>query len=446
MRLTIFGSGYVGLVTAACFAERGNHVVCVDTDAAKVARLRRGQIPFYEPGLAALVRRNARGGRLHFTTDAAKGVAHGLLIFIAVGTPQGEDGAADLSHVLAVAQAIGKHMDDYRVVVDKSTVPVGTADRVRAAITAELKRRRARHAFDVVSNPEFLKEGAAVDDFMKPDRIVIGADSARPVKYLRELYAPFNRNHDKLIVMKTRSAELTKYAANTMLATRISLMNEMANIAEQVGADIEQVRIGIGSDSRIGFQFIYAGCGYGGSCFPKDVKALASTAEEAGYEPSLVRTVDALNLRQKQRFYDKVRAYFGPRLKGRTIALWGLAFKPGTDDMREAPSLVVIEGLLADGARVRAYDPEAGIVARQRYKGRRGVTICPSAEAAARGADALVVVTEWNEFRSPDFPALKRLLRAPVIFDGRNLYDPDVLAGYGFEYFPVGRRQVRKAA
>jgi UDPglucose 6-dehydrogenase len=445
VRLTIFGSGYVGLVTAACFADRGNHVLCVDTAAPRVRELRRGKIPFYEPGLAALVRRNAAGGRLKFTTDAAAGVAHGELLFIAVGTPQGEDGAADLSQVLAVAETIGRHLDGYRVVVDKSTVPVGTADRVRDHIAAQLKRRRARHAFDVVSNPEFLKEGAAVDDFMKPDRIVLGADSPRPLKLLRELYGPFNRNHDKLIVMKTRSAELTKYAANAMLATRISLMNEMANIAEEVGADIEQVRIGIGSDSRIGFQFIYAGCGYGGSCFPKDVKALASTADGTGYSAELVRSVDALNQRQKQRFYDKVRRYFGGRLKGRTVALWGLAFKPGTDDMREAPSLVVIEGLLADGARVRAYDPEAGPAARARFRGQRGITICGNAEQAARGADALVIVTEWNEFRSPDFPQLKRLLKRPVIFDGRNLYDPELLAGYGFEYFPVGRRQVTRA-
>ena len=446
MRLTIFGSGYVGLVTAACFADRGNHVVCVDTDAGKVRQLRRGRVPFYEPGLAELVKRNAAGGRLKFTTDARDGVAHGQLLFIAVGTPQGEDGSADLSHVLAVAQTIGQHLGGYRIVVDKSTVPVGTADRVRDAIAAQLKRRRARHAFDVVSNPEFLKEGAAVEDFMKPDRIVIGADSPRPVKLMRELYGPFNRNHDKLIVMKTRSAELTKYAANAMLATRISLMNEMANIAEEVGADIEQVRIGIGSDSRIGFQFIYAGCGYGGSCFPKDVKALASTADGTGYSADLVRSVDALNQRQKQRFYEKVRNYFRGNLKGRTVALWGLAFKPGTDDMREAPSLVVIDGLLDDGAKVRAYDPEAGPAARARYARRPGVTICASGEAAARGADALVIVTEWNEFRSPDFPRLKRLLKAPVIFDGRNLYDPELLSGYGFEYFPVGRRQVRKAA
>ncbi|MGQ0586555.1 MAG: UDP-glucose dehydrogenase family protein [Gammaproteobacteria bacterium] len=445
MRLTVFGSGYVGLVTAACFADRGNHVICVDTDRAKVRALKRGKLPFYEPGLAELVRRNARGRRLSFTTDAAAGVAHGQLIFIAVGTPQDEDGAADLRYVVDVARTIGRHLDGYRLVVDKSTVPVGTADRVRAEIRAGLKRRKVKHDFDVVSNPEFLKEGAAVDDFMRPDRIVIGADRARPVELLRELYAPFNRNHDKLLVMSARSAELTKYAANTMLATRISLMNEIANIAEQVGADVEQVRIGIGSDSRIGFQFIYAGCGYGGSCFPKDVKALAHTAESAGYAPELVRGVDALNDRQKERFYDKVRSYFGGRLAGRTVALWGLAFKPNTDDMREAPSGVVIEGLLADGARVRAYDPEAGEVARRRYRGKR-VAICGSAEAAARGADALVIVTEWNEFRSPDFPALKRLLKAPVIFDGRNLYDPELLAGYGFDYFPVGRRQVRQAA
>ena len=445
MRLTIFGSGYVGLVTAACFADRGNDVLCVDTDRAKVATLRRGRIAFYEPGLAGLVRRNARAGRLKFTSDAAAGVLHGQLIFIAVGTPQGADGAADVSQVLAVARAVGQHLDGYRVVVDKSTVPVGTADRVRAEIAAQLKRRKARHPFDVVSNPEFLKEGAAVEDFTKPDRIVVGADSARPLKLLREVYAPFNRNRDKLLVMKARSAELTKYAANTMLASRISLMNEIANIAEQVGADVEQVRIGIGSDSRIGFQFIYAGCGYGGSCFPKDVKALAQTARAAGYEPQLVRSVDALNDRQKRRFYDKVRAYFGGRLAGRTVALWGLAFKPNTDDMREAPSTVVIEGLLADGARVRAYDPEAGAAARKRYRDRR-LSICASSLDAARGADALVIVTEWSEFRSPDFPRLKQLLKRPVIFDGRNLYDPELVAGYGFEYFPVGRRQVRKAA
>jgi UDPglucose 6-dehydrogenase len=446
MRLTLFGSGYVGLVTAACFADRGNQVVCVDTDRAKVRALRRGRLPFHEPGLSELVRRNAASGRLRFTADAAEGIAHGRLIFIAVGTPQGDDGSADLQHVLEAARTIGRHLDGYRVVVDKSTVPVGTADRVRAEIRAELKRRKAKHDFDVVSNPEFLKEGAAVDDFMRPDRIVIGADAARPLKLLRELYAPFNRNHDKLMVMNARSAELTKYAANTMLATRISVMNELANIAEQVGADIEQVRIGIGSDSRIGFQFIYAGCGYGGSCFPKDVKALAHTAGSAGYEPALVRSVDALNERQKQRFYAKVRDYFGGRLAGRTVALWGLAFKPNTDDMREAPSRVVIDGLLADGARVRAYDPQAAAEAKRLYRGRKRVTVCDSADAAARGADALVIVTEWNEFRSPDFPQLKRLLKAPVIFDGRNLYDPELLAGYGFEYFPVGRRQVRKAA
>jgi UDPglucose 6-dehydrogenase len=446
MRVTIFGSGYVGLVTAACFAERGNHVLCVDNDAGKVERLRQGELPIFEPGLEDMVRRNARAGRLQFTTDPAAGVAHGLLVFIAVGTPQGEDGSADLKYVLEVARTIGAHLDGYRVIVDKSTVPVGTADRVREAIAAELQRRGVSHEFDVVSNPEFLKEGAAVDDFMKPDRIVIGVDREKPVKYLREIYAPFNRNHDKLIVMSARSAELTKYAANTMLATRISLMNELANIAEQVGADIEQVRIGIGSDSRIGFQFIYPGCGYGGSCFPKDVKALAKTAQVSGYSPELIRTVDALNDRQKQRFYEKIRSYFDGKLEGRTLALWGLAFKPNTDDMREAPSQVVIRGLLADGAQVRAFDPEAGDEARRLYAGQPSVTVCDSAEQAAEGADALVVVTEWNEFRSPDFPGLKKLLKQPVIFDGRNLYEPGMLAEYGFEYFPVGRRQVRASA
>ncbi|HUS25094.1 MAG TPA: UDP-glucose/GDP-mannose dehydrogenase family protein [Candidatus Binatia bacterium] len=446
MKVTIFGSGYVGLVTAACFAERGNHVMCVDNDARKVEGLLQGQIPIHEPGLDQIVIRNAKAGRLQFTTDAAAGVAHGTVIFIAVGTPQGEDGAADLKYVLQVARTIGQHLDGYRVVVDKSTVPVGTADKVRAAIAAELKRRKAKHEFDVVSNPEFLKEGAAVDDFMKPDRIVVGADSARPVKYMREIYAAFNRNHDKLIVMSARSAELTKYAANTMLATKISLMNEFANIAEQVGADIEQVRIGIGSDSRIGFQFIYPGCGYGGSCFPKDVKALARTAEGAGYEPELIRTVDALNGRQKQRFFRKIEQHFGGKLKGRTLALWGLAFKPNTDDMREAPSRVVIDGLLKAGARVQAYDPEAGKEARRLFKGEKAVAICDSAEAAAKGADGLVIVTEWNEFRSPDFPGLKKLLKQPVIFDGRNLYEPAMVAGYGFRYFAVGRPEAEKHA
>jgi UDPglucose 6-dehydrogenase len=446
VRLTIFGSGYVGLVTAACFADRGNDVVCVDVSRERIRALSKGKVPFYEPGLADMVRRNARGGRLQFTTDAKHGVAHGQLIFIAVGTPQADDGAADLRYVLEVAATIGRYIDGYRVVVDKSTVPVGTADRVRDEIRAGLKRRKAKHEFDVVSNPEFLKEGAAVDDFMRPDRIVIGADSERPLTLLRELYAPFNRNHDKLLVMRARSAELTKYAANTMLATKISLMNEIANIAEEVGADVEQVRIGIGSDSRIGFQFIYAGCGYGGSCFPKDVKALAHTAASAGYVPELVRSVDELNDRQKLRFYAKVRGYFGERLRGRTVAVWGLAFKPNTDDMREAPSRVVIDGLVADGARVRAYDPEALGEARKIYRGNKAVRLCASGEEAARGADALVIVTEWGEFRSPDFPKLKKLLKQAVIFDGRNLYDPELLAGYGFEYFPVGRKQVRATA
>ncbi|MBI2383656.1 MAG: UDP-glucose/GDP-mannose dehydrogenase family protein [Gammaproteobacteria bacterium] len=446
MRLGIFGSGYVGLVTAACFAERGNHVVCMDKDAAKVERLCRGEIPIHEPGLDALVARNVQAGRLRFTTDARECVAHGQILFIAVGTPQGEDGSADLQYVLAVARTIGEYLDGYRIVVDKSTVPVGTADEVKAAIRECLARRGAAQDFDVVSNPEFLKEGAAVDDFMKPDRVIVGVDGDRPVKFLRQLYAPFNRTRDKLLVMSTRSAELTKYAANTMLATKISMMNELANIAERVGADIEQVRVGIGSDSRIGFSFIYPGCGYGGSCFPKDVKALAKTAEAAGYDAQMVRTVDAVNIRQKQGFYGKIRAYFGGSFEGRTIALWGLAFKPNTDDMREAPSRIVVDGLLADGARVRAYDPEAGAEARRIYGGEPKFAVCASAHAALEGADALVVVTEWNEFRSPDFELIKRSLKTPVIFDGRNLYDPEVVADYGFEYFPVGRRQGRSAS
>ncbi len=445
MRITLFGSGYVGLVTAACFAERGNDVICVDNDAAKVARLKRGEIPIHEPGLEPLIKRNTQAGRIRFTTDAAAGIAHGQILFIAVGTPQGEDGSADLSHVLAVARSIGQHLDGYRVIADKSTVPVGTADAVRGEIEKQLKKRRKKADFDVVSNPEFLKEGAAVEDFMKPDRVIVGADREKPLGLMRQLYAPFNRSHDKLLVMSVRSAELTKYAANTMLATKISLMNEIANIAEQVGADVEQVRVGIGSDSRIGFSFIYPGCGYGGSCFPKDIKALKKTAESAGYRAELIQAVDAVNARQKARFVNKVADYFGGKLKGRRFALWGLAFKPNTDDMREAASLVVIDTLLKAGAQVQAYDPEAGVEARRLYASTRGVRICNSALEAVNGADALVVVTEWNEFRSPDFDALKKRLKRPVIFDGRNLYEPEALRELGFEYFPIGRPPVRRA-
>ena len=443
MRVTIFGSGYVGLVTGACFAERGNDVVCVDKDAARVEKLRRGKIPIHEPGLDTLVAANAKADRLRFTTDAREGVRHGQTIFIAGGTPQGEDGSADLRYVVQVAETIGAHLERYAVVVDKSTVPVGTADAVASAITKQLRKRKHKAEFDVVSNPEFLKEGAAINDFMKPDRIVVGADRERPLQLMRELYAPFNRNHDKLIVMGVRSAELTKYAANTMLAARISLMNEFANIAERVGADIEQVRMGIGSDSRIGFSFIYAGCGYGGSCFPKDVLALSKTADRSGYEGQMIRAVDTINQRQKQHFVEKVTRYFGKQLRGRTVALWGLAFKPNTDDMREAPSRVVIETLLASGVNINAYDPEAGDEAKRIFKGRKGLKICASAKAAAKGADALIVVTEWNEFRGADLAALKKLLKQPVIFDGRNLYDPALLKSLGFDYFSIGRPAVK---
>jgi UDPglucose 6-dehydrogenase len=439
MRITVHGTGYVGLVTGACVAQAGNHVVCVDIDEAKVAALNAGEIPIYEPGLEEIVRRNHSAGRLTFTTDVAEGVRHGELQFIAVGTPKNEDGSADLRHVLTVAETIGKHMTDYKVVVDKSTVPVGTADRVHATIASSLANRKASIGFDVVSNPEFLKEGAAVADFMKPDRIVVGTESPRAAELLRQLYEPFSRSHDKLIVMDVRSAELTKYAANVMLATKISLMNELANIAERYGADIEQVRIGIGSDPRIGYSFIYPGCGYGGSCFPKDVHALIRSAEEIGYDAELVRAVDSVNNRQKHTLFQKISAHFGGKLKGRTFALWGLAFKPNTDDMREAASRVLIELLLEAGALVQAYDPVAGDEAASIYGGQSGVTLCSSANAALEGADVLAIVTEWREFRSPDFDHLRATLKKPAIFDGRNLYDPDLMASMGFEYFGVGR-------
>jgi UDPglucose 6-dehydrogenase len=433
----------VGLVTGACIAQAGNHVVCVDIDRAKVAALNAGEIPIYEPGLADVVRRNHTAGRLNFTTDVAEGVRHGELQFIAVGTPKNEDGSADLRHVLTVAETIGQHMTDYKVVVDKSTVPVGTADRVREAIAAALEKRqltgKAAIEFDVVSNPEFLKEGAAVADFMKPDRIIVGTDSPRAAEMLRHLYEPFSRSHDKLIVMDVRSAELTKYAANVMLATKISLMNELANIAERYGADIEQVRVGIGSDPRIGYSFIYPGCGYGGSCFPKDVHALIRSAEEIGYDAELVRAVDSVNNRQKHTLFQKITAHFRGQLKGRTFALWGLAFKPNTDDMREAPSLVLMEALWAAGAKVRAYDPQARVETARICGSRPDLTLCESAVDALNGADALVIVTEWQEFRSPDFNEIRKALTAPVIFDGRNLYDPKLLAKQGFAHYGIGR-------
>lgn len=446
MRVTIFGSGYVGLVTGACLADTGNHVVCVDIDAAKVDRLNAGEVPIYEPGLDVIIKRSREAGRLTFTTDIAKGVAHGLFQFIAVGTPPDEDGSADLQHVLAVARSIGEHIDGYRIVVNKSTVPVGTADRVKAEIAGVLKELGRNEDFDVVSNPEFLKEGAAVEDFMKPDRIVVGTDNPRTGELLGALYEPFNRNHDRLIVMDVRSAELTKYAANAMLATKISFMNELANLAEKLGADIERVRIGIGSDPRIGYHFIYPGCGYGGSCFPKDVKALAASAAAEKYPATLLNAVETVNERQKQVLGSRIRAHYGSDLSGKTIAVWGLAFKPNTDDMREASSRVLINELLEAGAKVRAYDPEAREEAQRIFGDRPGLTICAKAEVALEGADALAIVTEWREFRSPDFDLIKESLTDPVIFDGRNLYDPTTLNDLGITYYGIGRGEsVRRA-
>lgn len=439
MNLTIFGSGYVGLVTGACMAEMGNHVVCVDIDEAKIERLNKGEVPIYEPGLDDYIERNMSAGRLEFTTDVARGVDHGLFQFIAVGTPPDEDGSADLKHVLAVARSIGEHMNEYRIVVDKSTVPVGTADKVAAALQSVLDERGVNLDFDVVSNPEFLKEGAAINDFMKPDRIVVGADNPRTTELLKALYEPFNRNHDRLIAMDVRSAELTKYAANAMLATKISFMNEVANIAELCGADIEKVRVGIGSDPRIGYHFIYPGAGYGGSCFPKDVRALAKSAAGWGYEAELLESVEAVNNRQKHRLFDKISAYYDGNLAGKTIALWGLSFKPKTDDMREASSRVLMESLWNAGAKVRAYDPEAMDETRRIYPDQDGLAVCDSAAEALSGSDALAIVTEWQEFRSPDFAAIKAELADPVIFDGRNLYDPTTLAALGLDYFAIGR-------
>ena len=439
MKVTVFGSGYVGLVTGACFADAGNQVVCVDIDAAKVARLQKGEIPIHEPGLEQLVHRSLEKGRLKFTTDAVAGVRHGLFQFIAVGTPPEEDGSADLSHVLAVAETIGRHMTEFRIVVDKSTVPVGTADEVRERIERTLGERSVNLEFDVVSNPEFLKEGAAVTDFMKPDRIVVGTDDPRTAELLRSLYEPFTRNRDRMIVMDVRSAELTKYAANAMLATKISFMNEMANVAERVGADIEKVRLGIGSDPRIGYSFIYPGAGYGGSCFPKDVKALIYSAREHGLDARLLASVEAVNERQKSVLFEKINSYFHGKLSGRTLALWGLAFKPNTDDMREAPSRTLMDALWSAGATVRAYDPVAMPEARRAYGERADLVLAESAEQALAGADALAIVTEWQEFRSPDFDVIRDALRSPAIFDGRNLYDPALVRSFGLRYFAIGR-------
>ena len=447
MKITVIGTGYVGLVTGACLADMGNQVLCLDVDAAKVRALNEGHIPLYEPGLEPLVKRNREAGRLCFSTDIAAGVAHGILQLIAVGTPPGEDGSADLRQVLAAAREIGRHMDDYRVVVNKSTVPVGTADKVRATIEAELAKRKTPQSFSVVSNPEFLKEGAAIEDFMRPDRIIVGAEDERAIALLRELYAPFQRNHDRVMLMSVRSAELTKYAANAMLATRISFMNELANLAEVVGADIEEVRRGIGSDPRIGTHFLYAGAGFGGSCFPKDVKALQRIGEDAGRPMRVMAAVEQANEVQKHVLGDKIKTRFGQDLKGKRIALegkrialWGLAFKPNTDDMREAPSLVLIADLLAAGAVVCAYDPAAGGQARKMFAGNKSIAIADNTRDTLQNSDALAIVTEWAEFRAPDFGLMKALLRTPVIFDGRNLYDPTMVRALGFEYFPVGRK------
>jgi len=439
MKVTIFGTGYVGLVTGACLAEMGNHVVCVDVDQAKVDGLRKGVIPIYEPGLEPIVKRNHASGRLDFTTDPAPAIAHGDVIFIAVGTPPDEDGSADMKYVLSVARTIGEHLDRYAVVVNKSTVPVGTADRVREAIGGVLRGRGADVEFDVVSNPEFLKEGDAVEDCLRPDRVVVGASSERAVAILRKLYAPFNRNHDRMVVMDERSAELTKYAANAMLATKISFMNEIANIAERVGADVELVRQGIGSDPRIGYHFIYPGAGYGGSCFPKDVQALERIARGSGYHARLLGSVEAVNGDQKTRLFEQVLRHFGGDIAGKTIALWGLAFKPNTDDMREAPSRRLMEALWQAGAKVRAFDPEARAEATRIYGERDDLVLCDGAYEALQGADVLVLVTEWKAFRSPDFARIATTLATPAIFDGRNLYDPAVVEEAGIAYYGIGR-------
>ncbi|SDJ10351.1 UDP-glucose dehydrogenase family protein [Billgrantia gudaonensis] len=440
MNVTVFGTGYVGLVQGAVLADVGHHVVCVDVDADKVAKLEQGIVPIFEPGLETLVKENAAAGRLRFTTDAAAGVAHGTVQFIAVGTPPDEDGSADLQYVLAVAETVARHMTEHRIVIDKSTVPVGTADKVRARMSDVLAERgRQALTFDVVSNPEFLKEGSAVADCQKPDRIIIGTESEATEELMRELYAPFNRNHEKILVMDVKSAELTKYAANCMLATKISFMNEIANLAERLGADIEMVRHGIGSDPRIGYHFIYPGVGYGGSCFPKDVQALIRTAEQIDFDARVLKAVEARNHEQKTTLFAKIHRHFGGELAGKTVALWGLAFKPNTDDMREAPSRVLMEALWEAGARVQAFDPEAMEEAQRIYGARDELTLCGTKEAALKGADALAIVTDWQSFKAPDFELIRQQLSAPVIFDGRNLYEPKRMARKGFTYYSVGR-------
>ena len=442
MKVTIVGSGYVGLVSGTCLADVGNDVLCMDADHAKIDDLKQGRIPIYEPGLEELISANSKAGRLAFTTDLSEAVQFGQIIFIAVGTPPDEDGAADLKHVLAVAQGIGSTLTDYRVIVNKSTVPVGTAEKVRAEIQSRLDERAVDVDFSVVSNPEFLKEGAAIEDFLKPDRIVVGTDSERPRQLMRELYAPFNRSHDRLMFMDLPSAELTKYAANAMLATKISFMNELANIAERVGADIETVRLGIGSDPRIGYHFIYPGCGYGGSCFPKDVQALARTSHEHGWEPKILNAVEAVNQKQKIRLVEKILSRFGDNLEGRHFAVWGLAFKPNTDDMREAPSSVIIRELCNLGASITAYDPVAVGEAKKALRDLTAVTFGTEPYSALEGADALILLTEWKAFRSPDLARIREMLSDGVIFDGRNVFDPENVNQNGLDYYSIGRRPI----
>ena len=439
MKITVIGSGYVGLVSGACLAELGNDVLCLDVDARKIAILQDGGVPIYEPGLDAIIKSNVAAGRLRFTTDIRESVAHGLVQMIAVGTPSGEDGSADLQYVLAAARNIGRSMTEYKVIVDKSTVPVGTAEKVKQAIQEELNKRDVTSAFSVVSNPEFLKEGAAIDDFNRPDRIVVGVEDEAAIQIMRDMYAPFQRNHDRLMVMDIKSAELTKYAANAMLATRISFMNELANLAELVGADIEHVRKGIGSDQRIGYHFLYAGCGYGGSCFPKDIRALQRTGEECGLPLKVLHAVEQVNHAQKNVLLQKIIRRFGDNLKGKHFALWGLAFKPGTDDMREAASRVVMEGLWARGATVTAFDPAAMQETQHIYGERADLRYADNPKDALQHADALIIVTEWKAFKSPDFSVIKARLKQAVIFDGRNLFEPASVAAFGIEYHGIGR-------
>lgn len=442
MKITVFGSGYVGLVTGACLAEVGHEVLCVDIDERKINLLKNGEIPIFEPGLDQIVQRNAANGQLSFSADITDGVKHGLFQFVAVGTPPDEDGSADLQYVLSVARTIGQHMDNYKIIIDKSTVPVGTADKVREALQNELNLRGSTLEFDVVSNPEFLKEGAAIDDFMRPDRIVIGAENPRTIELLKVLYAPFNRNHDRMIWMDVRSAEFTKYAANSMLATKISFMNEMANLAERCGADIEAVRKGMGSDPRIGYHFIYPGAGYGGSCFPKDIKALERTARDYGYQAKMLQAVEMVNDAQKHVLFQKISRHYQGDLKRKTFALWGLSFKPKTDDMRDAPSRVLMEALWEVGATVQAFDPEAMKETQRIYGERNDLILCKNMQEALQNADALIIVTEWKVFWSPDFSLIKKYLKEPVIFDGRNIYDPAVLKTEGFTYYGIGRGEV----